>query len=167
MTRISGAALVLLLAAALSISGCGCSGRKADTGGNTVPKGSGGVMDTASIPETGSWTRTDTKVRIRLHNLDSIALTDVHVRWPVDSARFDSLGAKAYTEYIAVDTAYSYAYIKAKAGKRVWICQPMDFVGETPLAPGRYTYEISPAAVLDEKSMGFLRLELLVDKEHP
>lgn len=147
MTRISGAALALLLAAGLSISGCGCAGRKAGAVGNP-----------------------DAKVRIRLHNLDSIALTDVHVHWPVDSARFDSLPSQAYTDYIAVDSAYRYAYVKAKAGKRVWICLPMDFVGETPLAPGRYTYDISPAAVADmkdEKSMGFLRMELSVDKEHP
>jgi hypothetical protein len=158
MTRISGAALAMPLAAGLLISGCGYSCRKAGNSGN------GGNAANSVPGDAGA------KVRIRLRNLDSVALTDVRVRWPADSAHFDSIGAKAHTAYVAVDTAYGYAYIKAKAGKRAWICQPTDFVGETPLAPGYYTYAISPAAVLDEKdeaSMGFLRLDLLVDKEHP
>jgi hypothetical protein len=176
MMRTSGAALAMLLAAALSISGCGNANRKAGSGGNggnagnSVPGDIGAIADSAAVPESGARTRAAAKVRIRLHNLDSVALTDVQVRWPADSAHFDSIGAKAHTAYVAVDTAYGYAYIEAKAGKRTWICQPTDFVGETPLAPGHYTYEISPAAVLDEKngtSLGFLRLDLLVDKEHP
>ena len=170
MTRVSGTALAMLLTMALSLSGCGGPGRKAgeDGGGATGDKRF--ATDSAVTPESGASARTDGKVRIRLHNLDSIGLTDLFVQWPVDSAHFDSLPPKAYTGYIAIDTAYRYAYIKAKAGKRVRICQPKDFVGESLLAPGWYTYAISPAGVLDEKdetSLGFMGLELRIDKEHP
>jgi hypothetical protein len=170
MKRISGAAPAMLLAMALSLSGCGNPGRKAGEDGSAVAGDKRVATDSAATPEPGALARVDGKVRIRLHNLDSIALTDIFVQWPADSARFDSLPAKAYTGYIAVDTAYRYAYIKAKAGKRVRICQPKDFVGESLLAPGRYTYAISPAGVLDEKdekSLGFMSLELRIDKEHP
>ncbi len=174
---------VLGLLGLLGLAACSCpakSGKPAGEGTKSAavgPNGSGAAHGNGTATAQGSepggastqggWTRTDAKVRIRLHNLDSIALTDVHVQWPVDSAHFDAIPAKAYTDYVAVGSAYRYAYIKAHAGKRVWICQPMDFVGETTLAPGRYTYEISPAAVMEEKSMGFLRIELLTDKEHP
>jgi hypothetical protein len=116
-----------------------------------------------------AWIPTDSKIRIRLQNLsDSLTFTNVLVVFPGDSARIASIGPKAYSEYFAVDSAYRYAFVEAKAGKKTYFCQPMDFVGETLLEPGRYTYALTPVANQDlTLKAGFLRLDLLKDKAHP
>jgi hypothetical protein len=156
-----------LLVAMASLTGCG-PGAKARADGSAASGGKPGMDNKDSAPQ-GAWTRSDAKIRIRLHNLDTLPLENVFVQWPVDSARFPSLPARGYTDYVAVDKAYRYAYIKAQSGARTWICQPMDFVGETLLEPGRYTYEIARAAIMDSagNGPGFLSLEMLTDKEHP
>lgn len=159
----AGLMAAALLAGVVSFTGCG--GKTRGEGG-AAPGGMAGMerKDTAS---QGGWTRTDDKIRIRLHNLDTLALENVFVQWPVDSARFPLLPARGYTEYVALEKAYRYAFIKAQAGAQTWICQPVDFVGENLLGPGRYTYEISRAGVMEENAMGFLRLEMREDKEQP
>lgn len=149
-------AATTLMAAMVSLAGCGAKTRT-DGGAASGGKAEGGRNDTASH---SALTRSDAKVHIRLHNLDSLPLENVFVQWPADSARFPSLSALGYTDYVVLEKAYRYAYIKAQGGGRTWICQPVDFVGETLLGPGRYTYEISRAGVMEESATGFLRLEM-------
>ncbi|MDB5106611.1 MAG: hypothetical protein JWP91_4300 [Fibrobacteres bacterium] len=166
--RILGVTLVagLAIGAALIVTACSGAGKS----GKSASPGDNGGSAAAAGAAGSSWKRTDAKVRIRLHNLDSLSLKGLFIRFPADSARFPVLAGRSYTDYIAVDSAYRYAYIHAVAGDgRAWICQPTDFVGESPLVPGRYTFELSRARLLDStgKAPGFLRLELLQDKEHP
>ncbi|MDQ3002267.1 MAG: hypothetical protein M3Y08_13525 [Fibrobacterota bacterium] len=145
-----------------------CAGHKNEP----APKiGNAGTVSTAgsSGEAAEAWTPTDSKIHIRLQNLsDSLTFTHVLIMFPGDSARIPSIGPKGYSEYLAVDSAYRYAFVEAKAGKQTYFCQPMDYVGEALLEPGRYTYALTPVANQDLTfKTGFLRLELLKDKEQP
>jgi hypothetical protein len=48
-----------------------------------------------------------------------------------------------YTCYRSFDKAYSYAYIQFYVGEKEFTFQPIDYVGETELGPGNFTYAIS------------------------
>jgi hypothetical protein len=109
------------------------------------------------------------KALIRLHNLsDSLPLTQVLVQFPADSAHIGFIAPRAYSDYFAVDSAYRYAFIRARSGGRTYYCQPADYTGESLLAPGRYTYELSQVRNRNpQDTVGFFVLELLEDKGHP
>lgn len=154
-----------MAASALCLLASGCasprSGAAPAAGASEPP-----AKDPIAAP---AWVRTDSKVRIRLHNLsDSLPLTDVRVKFPSDSARIEFIGPGSYSPYFAVDSAYRYAFIQAVSGGRNWFCQPVDFTGETLLAPGRYTYDLSQVRNRDpDAAMGFFLVELIEDKGHP
>jgi hypothetical protein len=109
------------------------------------------------------------KALIRLHNLsDSLPLTQVLIQFPADSAHVGFIAPRAYSDYFAVDSAYRYAFIRARSGGKTYYCQPADFTGESLLAPGRYTYELSQVRSRNpQDTIGFFVLELLEDKGHP
>lgn len=43
------------------------------------------------------------------------------------------------------DAAYGYTYVRFLIGQDEFVLQPIDFVGETPLAGGRWSYQITIA----------------------
>ncbi|ALM06512.1 hypothetical protein SB49_00795 [Sediminicola sp. YIK13] len=100
---------------------------------------------------------------------DSVILANIRVR-NVSAINFDSVQVGAedkihenvapngFSEYLEYETAYSYDYIKITSGEEgVFILQPIDFVGENPLPPGFYTYELN---VLET---GEVQLQFVVD----
>ena len=59
--------------------------------------------------------------------------------------------------------AYEYAYVEIKLGDEVAVLQPIDYIGEALLPPGRYTYRFT----LNAKSRSRddrVQLEFVVDK---
>lgn len=46
------------------------------------------------------------------------------------------------TDFTLVAKAYSYTFVDVEIDGEHYLLQPFDYVGETPLAPGRYVYEI-------------------------
>lgn len=63
----------------------------------------------------------------------------------------------AYSEYLIYEEAYQYAYIEIVSGEESFILQPNDFVGETPLPIGFYTYQ------LDITESGEVDLTFVID----
>lgn len=63
----------------------------------------------------------------------------------------------SYSAYFIYEEAYRYAYIEISSGEETFILQPIDFVGETPLPVGFYTY------ILDVTDTGEVMLEFVVD----
>ena len=63
----------------------------------------------------------------------------------------------SFSEYLEYETAYEYAYIQIKSGTESYVLQPIDFVGETPLEIGFYTY------VLDVSEDGDVSLVFMRD----
>lgn len=79
-------------------------------------------------------------VQIRIKNESLLVFDEVQV----GTAETLHTGVEpgAYSDYLEYEEAYRYAYIRIESGEETFILQPFDFVGETPLPPGFYTYEL-------------------------
>ena len=97
-------------------------------------------------------------VRIRIANGSSFAFERVDVVFPENAVSYGSIPAHGATSYHGVETAYRYAYIEVQIGDEELVIQPIDYVGETPLEPGHYTY------ALNVTIEGHLTLELREDR---
>ena len=82
-------------------------------------------------------------VKVRVANNSSLALTRVEVVVLENEVDYGSISAHGVSQYATVETAYRYAYIEVEVGGEVLKIQPIDYVGETPLESGRYTYELN------------------------
>ena len=80
-------------------------------------------------------------VNIRIKNTNAYTYDSVQVG---DEDKIHSdVEAGAYSQYLSYETAYTYAYIEIDANGETYVLQPIDFVGETPLNIGFYTYELN------------------------
>lgn len=89
----------------------------------------------------GATQPTPDRIEIRVRNASSADFEHVVVTFPnqhrVDYGR---VRAGEVSDYRSVEQAYRYAGIAASAGARELTLAPIDYVGERPLDPGRYTY---------------------------
>ncbi len=99
---------------------------------------------------------TDQSINIRVYNASNIDFAQVTIRFPDHVETYGPLMQGTHSEYRPTPMAYRYAHIEISAGDANYTLQPIDYVGETPLAPGRYTYRLSVM-------QGRLALELSVD----
>jgi hypothetical protein len=95
-------------------------------------------------------------VRIRIENDSPNAFTSVAVMFPEDEVDYGAVAANKVSDYRKVSVAYRYARIDVRIGSTELRIQPRDYMGEEPLAPGRYTYSLY---FID----GYLQLELKRD----
>lgn len=79
-------------------------------------------------------------VQIRIKNNSSINFERVVVG-DQDHVHLD-VAPDSFSEYLGYETAYTYAFIEVNSGSATYLLQPIDFVGETPLDIGFYTYEL-------------------------
>ncbi|MEH6681938.1 MAG: hypothetical protein V7724_15410 [Sediminicola sp.] len=96
-----------------------------------------------------------TKANIRVRNLSSITFDSVQV----GEAEYihENVAPNGVSGYFEYEVAYEYNYIEIVSETGAFIYQPIDFVGETPLTPGFYTYE------LDVTEEGEVLLNFVVD----
>lgn len=80
-------------------------------------------------------------VQIRIKNNSSILFEEVQVG--DQETLHMNIGPGDYSDYLSYETAYRYAYISVTSGEETYILQPIDYVGETALPPGLYTYELN------------------------
>jgi hypothetical protein len=81
----------------------------------------------------------DTDVRIRVYNNSEFQFDSVSV----NGVYFGAVARTSFSEYATFAEAYRYGAISAKVGGKWQYLIPIDYVGETPLEIGRYTYMIS------------------------
>jgi hypothetical protein len=85
-------------------------------------------------------------VRIRVSNDGTATLHDVVVKFPGGEGSsgqdegYGDIAAGEMSEYRRIGLAYGYAYVAAVVDGEKRVLQPIDYVGEEPLAPGDYTY---------------------------
>jgi hypothetical protein len=96
------------------------------------------VLSSCSSSPTG----TDAAVKVRVRNATTLAITDVSVTWPGGSLAVPSVAPGGVSAYMDGDGAYRYGAVRLMSGGKERRLQPIDYFGETPLAPGRYTYVI-------------------------
>jgi len=79
---------------------------------------------------------------VRVFNEGSIDFSNVLVVFPQDSVDFGAVKGGEKSGYRKVSIAYRYAYIKVTVSSEQYILQPVDYVGETSLASGHFTYAL-------------------------
>jgi hypothetical protein len=84
------------------------------------------------------------EVNIRIQNVSDITFDEVQVG-DAESLHMN-IGPDEFSEYLVYETAYRYAFIQIISGAETYTLQPIDFVGETELPIGLYTYELSIGA---------------------
>ncbi|WP_282163057.1 hypothetical protein [Ulvibacterium marinum] len=94
-------------------------------------------------------------VNIRIKNASNITFDEVQVSDAVEV--YENVSSGDYSGYLEFETAYQYAFIQIRSGEDTFTLQPIDFVGETPLPIGFYTYE------LDITADGNVDLSFLID----
>ena len=82
-------------------------------------------------------------VEIRIQNASSFPFARVDVVFPEDQVSYGSLSANSASVYRGVSKAYRYAYIEVEIGGEELVIQPIDYVGESLLGSGRYTYVLN------------------------
>lgn len=110
----------------------------------------------------GAWACSDPAgvdggVQIRVVNNSPFAFDEVEVNFSSQNESYGSLSVGGATGYRSVRLAYRYAYVRVRSGNKTVVQQPIDYVGETPLAPGRYSYVIE-LTTLDQPFAAITRL---------
>ena len=80
------------------------------------------------------------EVNIRIKNVSKLTFNEVQVGNAEELHM--NISPDDYSEYLVYETAYRYAYIQILSGTETYTLQPIDFVGETELPIGLYTYEL-------------------------
>jgi hypothetical protein len=84
----------------------------------------------------------DAEVYIRLENVSAHDYENIIVRISNNPLDYGSLGTGEVSEYQMVTKAYRYAYVELEINGKMYILQPIDYVGESTLSSGYYTYQI-------------------------
>jgi hypothetical protein len=93
-------------------------------------------------------------VLLRVQNATSVHFTEVHIQFLGSPETYRTVQAGAFSDYRPFDTAYRYGLVEVTTVDTTYRLQPIDYVGETPLGAGRYTFRLS----LSNEQMG---LELI------
>ena len=90
-------------------------------------------------------------VAIRIANESGVHFDRVDVHFPGVTVEYGGIPAGVTTDYRTVDVAYRFATTEVEVNGHVYRIQVIDYVGETPLRDGRYTYalRLQPPASLD------------------
>jgi hypothetical protein len=81
------------------------------------------------------------QVEIRIRNGSNVDFDRVVVEFPGPrGVDYGSVPKGSVTAFQSVTRAYRYAGVSVKAGSQQLSLQPIDYMGEKELSPGRYTY---------------------------
>ena len=96
-----------------------------------------------------------TAINIRIKNVSAISFDTIQVGGA--EQLHQNIAPDNFSDYLKYEVAYRYAFIEIMADGETYTLQPIDFVGETPLSFGFYTYE------LNVSDTGNVLLEFKVD----
>jgi hypothetical protein len=88
------------------------------------------------IPQTSS-------VQIRIQNASPNKFENIIVNTYNKDTNFENLNSNQKSAFKIFDVAYRYAFVQLQINGKTYTIQPVDFVGETPLENGNYTYKIT------------------------
>ncbi|MCB8945928.1 MAG: META domain-containing protein [Ardenticatenaceae bacterium] len=95
---------------------------------------------TAVTSTTAPLLEANKPVMIRVHNSSDRVFDRVEVQFPEQTEQYGVVGVDSSSDYRAVSQAYRYAYVQVMVGGEAFTLQPIDYVGESLLPPGNYTY---------------------------
>jgi len=99
------------------------------------------------------------ELNIRLSNISQFDFKNITVNTSNENVNFEDINSRQKTDYKTFDTAYRYAFIELEIDGETYTLQPIDYVGETPLENGNYTYQIDVNDSQDQN--GSLNLTLV------
>ncbi len=79
---------------------------------------------------------------LRIINEGDIDFQSIKVRFTGPEVQYGELAAGHISEYKLFDEVYHYSFIEVETETKTYRLVPVDFVGESPLKPGQYTYEM-------------------------
>lgn len=79
-------------------------------------------------------------VEVRVRNNSGVLLDEVTLLLPRETVTYSELAPSQSSPYVAVEKAYRIATVEVVAAQDTARLQVIDYVGETPLKAGRYTY---------------------------
>ena len=85
----------------------------------------------------------DSGTRIRLRNASAFELTNVTFRPGQPKLEFDRIRPGEATNYVTVPNSYGYGYLEVLVNGSRRVIQPIDYVGESYIGDGRFTFEIT------------------------
>ncbi|MBT8312018.1 MAG: hypothetical protein KJO94_00305 [Eudoraea sp.] len=94
-------------------------------------------------------------INIRIKNASTLNFDSVQVGESPEP--YLNVAPDGYSGYQEFEIAFNYAFIQITSGEETYTLQPIDFVGETPLPLGFYTYE------LDISDTGEVTLNFVID----
>tara|TARA_R110002126_G_scaffold277560_3_gene423562 strand:- start:846 stop:1226 length:381 start_codon:yes stop_codon:yes gene_type:complete len=100
-------------------------------------------------------------VNIRLANISQFNYQNIIVNTSTGAVNFDDLESQQLSAYKTFEKAYSYAFIELQIDGNTYTFQPIDYVGESLLKNGYYTYQID--ANESQEQYGTLSLTLIKD----
>lgn len=85
------------------------------------------------------------ELKIRLSNVSPFDFQNIKVNTASSdgNVNFGNLKTGIKTDYKVFESAYSYAFIELQIDGKTYTIQPIDYVGETLLEDGNYTYQIN------------------------
>jgi major membrane immunogen (membrane-anchored lipoprotein) len=81
-------------------------------------------------------------LNIRLSNVSQYDFKNIVVNTTTGNVNFENLNSGQKSEYKEFDKAYSYAFVELEIDEGTYTIQPIDYVGETLLDNGNYTYQL-------------------------
>ncbi len=106
------------------------------------------------IPQTSS-------VQIRIQNASPYKFENIMVNTYNKATNYENLNSYQKSAFKTVDLAYRYAFVELQINGKTYTIQPIDYVGETPLENGNYTYKITANSSLNQYQK--LSLEFIKD----
>ncbi|MGL1888710.1 MAG: hypothetical protein OCD76_19510 [Reichenbachiella sp.] len=110
------------------------------------PKGRGGFIQIISFliffSCSGNKDDIESNANIRLSNISQFDFNDVTVNTWDQKVEFGNINSGQTTDYNFFQIAYRYAFVELSINGDTYTLQPIDYVGETPLKSGNYTYQI-------------------------
>jgi len=80
---------------------------------------------------------------IRVKNTSQFEFNNVLVNTNGGEQNFGNINKNENSEYKSFDFAYRYAFIELTIDGSTFTIQPIDYVGETKIDNGKYTYEVN------------------------
>nr|WP_294904394.1 hypothetical protein [uncultured Lacibacter sp.] len=82
------------------------------------------------------------KTLLRINNKSALFYDSVIVNSPGGKQVYYNVAANSYSGYKPFNFLYHYAYIEVHFNNQLTKLQPIDYVGEEKLNPGKYSYEL-------------------------
>lgn len=101
------------------------------------------------------------ELKIRLSNVSQFDFQNIKVNTSTGNVSFENLKSGKKSDYKVFETAYRYAFIEVQIEGKTYTLQPIDYVGETPLTAGNYTYQINA----NDSQNQYQKLSLALIKE--